>query len=119
MKKITFGLAIAILLLVSACIGADYAALNTKAETQYNNYLTDGTTPKFTQEEYSLMIDYLEDSFKATKKFMEDDNTTMDDLDDFSKKYPYVSNFMHVLTITEEDQLDKKNLERIKKLSEI
>ena len=112
-------MASAILLLLSACSGADYAALNTKAETQYNNYLTDGAVPKFTQEEYSLMIDYLEDSFKATKKFIENDNATMDDLDSLSKKYPYGANFMKAFTITEEDKLDKKNLERLKKLLEI
>lgn len=117
MKQLFIGLASTLLLTLASCAGVDYAALNEKAESQYETYLEKGTSLRFSQEEYSAMISYYEDNLNAYDKLYEgphnDTERAKEQIFEIKDKFPYVSMFECVLDLCE-DQLNKKNYNRLK-----
>lgn len=112
MKKIIFALASILMLTVSACSSkADPAAIHEKIEKGQD----------LSQSDYSVIIDYVIEANEAVVKAIQNAKT-VEDMTKFQKqyyiKYPYLTAYQAVLS-NDEDKLDKENLKKLEKLSDI
>lgn len=97
-----------------ACENSSLKTINEKIEKE-------GTSATFTQKEYAAMADYLLKNYsKIMKEYnqidLEDDDIE-NQIDKLDKKYPYIGEYMMILSLADFDgKLDEKTSSKVKEI---